>query len=171
MRKMSPKYQRWLKGFHSMFACMWVGAAIVLSIKQFFINPENGGELYGITATMDFIDIFIIIPGAIGVLLTGIIYSVWTNWGWFKHNWITVKWIICIYGVVFGTYPLGPWMSNLADMSKEQGLSVLTDPTFLHTKTMLYIFGTFQAGTLIIAVFITALKPWKKKKALSSWFH
>jgi len=54
---------------------MWVGAAIVLSAKQFFVNPSHGGELYGITSTMDFIDIFIIIPGAIGVLVTGFIYS------------------------------------------------------------------------------------------------
>jgi len=46
-----PKGQRWLKGFHSFFGCMWVGAAIVLSVKQFFINPSDGAELYGITST------------------------------------------------------------------------------------------------------------------------
>jgi hypothetical protein len=142
---------------------MWVGAALTLSIKQFFVHPKDGGELYGIMSTMDFIDVFIIIPGAIGVLLTGIIYSVWTNWGWFKNNWIAVKWIICIYGVVFGTYPLGPWMSSLADISEKKGLAALTDPVYMHNKTMLIIFGTFQAATLIFAVFITALKPWKKK--------
>ena len=163
MKKLSPRGQRWLKGFHSYFACMWVGAAIVLSVKQFFVNPSDGGELYGITATMDFIDIFIIIPGALGVLLTGLIYSVWTNWGWFKHSWITVKWVICVYGVVFGTYPLGPWMSGLARISRDKGLAALSDPTYLHNRTMLYAFGTFQVATLIFAVFITALKPWKKK--------
>ena len=66
MKQLSPKNQRWLKGFHSLFACMWVGAAIVLSVKQFFVNPSTGRELYGITSTMDFIDIVIIIPGALG---------------------------------------------------------------------------------------------------------
>ncbi len=162
MKKLGQKGQRWLKGFHSLFACMWVGAAIVLSVKQLFVNPSNGKELYGIMSTMDFIDIFIIIPGAIGVLVTGLIYSVWTNWGWFKHKWITVKWIICLYGVVFGTYPLGPWMSSLAHISKKQGISALSDPIYLHNRTMLYVFGTLQAATLIFAVFITAVKPWGK---------
>jgi hypothetical protein len=147
---------------------MWVGAAIVLSIKQFFINPSDAGELYGITATMDFIDIFIIIPGAIGVLLTAVIYSVWTNWGWFKHNWIVAKWMICLYGVIFGTYPLGPWMSGLAHLSREKGLAALADPTYLHNRTMLFTFGTFQVLTLIFAVFITALKPWKKRSSAQS---
>jgi hypothetical protein len=168
MKKIGSKGQRWLKGFHSLFACVWVGAAVALSTKQFFINPLDGGELYGITSTMDFIDIFIIIPGAMGVLVTGLIYSVWTNWGWFKHNWIIVKWIICIYGVLFGTFLLGPWMSGLAVISKEQGLGALSDPTFIHNKIMLYIFGTFQAATLIFALFITGLKPWKKRKGASS---
>ena len=165
MKKLSSKGQRWLKGFHSFFACMWVGAAVVLSVKQFFVNPFNGGELYGITSTMDFIDIFIIIPGAIGVLLTGLIYSIWTNWGWFKHNWITVKWVICLYGVVFGTYPLGPWMSDLAHISKAHGISALSDPTFLHNRMMLTIFGTFQVSTLIFAVFI------KNSPILTLTFH
>jgi hypothetical protein len=68
-----------------------------------------------------------------------------------------------VYGVAFGTYPLGPWMSGLAHISKKQGLAAFSDPTYLHNRTMLYIFGTFQASTLILAIFITALKPWKKK--------
>lgn len=163
MRKLGPKGQRWVKGFHGVFACMWVGAAIILVIKQFFVRVEDGGELYGLLATMEFIDNFIIIPGAVGVLLTGVIYSVWTNWGWFKQRWITVKWVICLYGIVFGTYPLGPWMSGLARMSKEQGLASLDNPVFLHNQKMLMIFGTFQAATLVFAVFVTALKPWKRK--------
>jgi len=164
MKKLRSRGQRWLKGFHSFFACMWVGAAICLSVKQFFVSPSDGGELYGITATMDFIDIFIIIPGAMGVLLTGLLYSIWTHWGWFKHNWITVKWVICAYGIVFGTYPLGPWMSGLARIAQARGLDALRDPAYLHNQKMLMLFGTFQASTLVFAVFLTALKPWKKKR-------
>lgn len=163
MKKLSPVGQRWLKSFHVFFASMWVGAAIVLSAKIFFISPSGGEELYGIHATMDFIDIFIIIPGAFGVLLTGIVYSVWTNWGWFRHRWIMVKWAICIYGIVIGTYPLGPWQTSLMDISKGKGLGALSDPTYLHNKHMLYVIGTFQVLTLVFAVFVSGLKPWEKR--------
>lgn len=142
---------------------MWVGAAIVLSVKQFFVSPSGGGELYGIHSTMEFIDNFIIIPGAFGVLLTGVVYSVWTGWGWFKHNWIMVKWVVCAYGIAFGTYPLGPWQKSLVEISREQGLAGLTNPTYVHARGMLYVFGTFQVLTLIFAVFVSALKPWEKK--------
>jgi hypothetical protein len=162
MKKLGPGGQRWLKSIHAFFASMWVGAAIVLSVKLFFISPSSGGELYGIHGTMEFIDNFIIIPGAFGVLLTGIVYSVWTNWGWFKHKWVTVKWAVCVYGIVIGTYPLGPWQSSLMDISKEQGLKALSDPTYVHNRHMLYILGTFQVLTLIFAIFLSALKPWER---------
>ena len=75
-----------------------------------------------------------------------------------------VKWVICLYGVIFGTYPLGPWMKGLVQISQKAGLGALSDPVFLHNRKMLLIFGTFQTLTLVFAVFITSLKPWKKTK-------
>jgi uncharacterized membrane protein len=163
MKKIGTKGMAWLKAFHAFFACIWVGSSVVLCVKLFFISAADGGELYGIMSTLDFIDIKILVPGATGIVITGIIYSVWTNRGWFKHRWIIVKWIICIYGTIFGTYPLGPWMKSLADISKAKGIEALADPVFLHNQKMLYIFGTFQCLTLIFAVFVTAIKPWRKK--------
>jgi len=131
---------------------------------QFFIDPDNGGELYGIIATLDFIDLFILVPGAIGTFLTALVYSIWTNWGWFKHNWIIVKWIICIFGMIFGTFWLGPWISEMAQIAQEIGMEALTDPRYLSNRSKSLTFGTIQTGTVIFALFISTLKPWKKKK-------
>jgi uncharacterized membrane protein len=164
MKKMGIKGQKWLKSLHMLFVCLWVGGAVALSSKQFFIAPQNDNNFYGIMATLKYIDDFIIIPGAIGALLTGLIYSIWTHWGWFKHRWILIKWCICLYGVIFGTYPLGPWLNEMTFLSKVRGLSALADPLYLHHKKMLFFFGTFQALTLIFAVLISALKPWGKNK-------
>lgn len=164
MKKLSPKGQRVLKLLHLFFMSMWVGAAIIINVKQFFIDPHSDGELYGIMATLHFIDFFIIIPGAIGVLLTSVIYSIWTPWGWFKHKWITVKWLICIFSIVFGTYPLGPWLTEMTVMTKDQGLGALSNEVFLHHQRMLYIFGSMQGLLLLFAVYLSAIKPWKKRK-------
>jgi hypothetical protein len=46
------------------------------------------------------------IPGAIGSLLSGLVYSLFTYWGWFKHRWITVNWCINPYGVISLKIPL-----------------------------------------------------------------
>ncbi len=164
MKKLSAKGQRWLKCLHIYTACVWVGCATTLSIMQLFVKPENGSELYGILATLDFIDLFILVPGAIGTFLTALVYSIWTNWGWFKHNWIIVKWIICTFGIVFGTFWLGPWMSGNVHIAKDLGMEALTDPQYLSNRNNSIMFGTLQACTVIFSVFISVLKPWKKKK-------
>ena len=38
MKKLGARGQRWLKVFHLFSACLWVGAAVVLSVKQFFVR-------------------------------------------------------------------------------------------------------------------------------------
>ncbi len=164
MKKLSVKGQKWLKCLHIYFAGVWVGCATVLTIMPFFINPENGSELYGIIATLDFIDVYILVPGAMGTFITALIYSIFTNWGWFKHNWIIVKWIICIFGIVFGTFWLGPWLSDNVYIAKDKGIEALSDSLYLSNSKNSMIFGTFQACTVLFAVFISALKPWKKKR-------
>lgn len=160
---LNAKSQKWLKAFHLLFVAMWAGGAITISSKQFFIAAQSDGELFGIFSTLHYVDSFIIIPGAIGCLVTGILYSSLTRWGWFTYRWIIVKWIICLYGVIFGTYPLGPWLSELVEIVKHQGLAACNNLQFNHTLQMTIIFGTFQASTLVFACFISSIKPWGKR--------
>jgi hypothetical protein len=164
MKKLRAKGQKWLKCFHIFFSCLWVGAAVSLVISQAGLSATDGKMLYGIDMTRKFIDDFIIIPGAVGSLITGLLYSIYTNWGFFKHNWITVKWVINIGGVIFGTFWLGAWLNGCPPISKELGLGALSDPTYVHYATMNKWFGAVQALTIIFAVFISVLKPWGKMK-------
>ena len=162
MAKLSSQTQKWLKIFHIYAASVWVGCATALSVITFNIDAENGDELYGILSTLDFIDLYILVPGAMGILLSGIVYSVWTNWGWFKHKWIVVKWLICLFGIVFGTFWLGPWLSEMVRIAKEMGMAALTDDAYVRHQLNFMIFGTFQAVTIIFAMVISTIKPWKR---------
>ncbi len=165
MKKLSAKGQKWLKGIHILFACMWVGAAIILCFMNPFLKASDGMQLYGIDVSMKFIDDYIIIPGANGALLTGLVYSIFTGWGWFKHRWIVVKWCITLFGVIFGTFWLGPWVNGLVPVSKVQGLAALADPGYLQNRHMVLYWGAFQLSTLLFALFLSVLKPWKKGKS------
>ena len=164
MKKLGTKGQKWLKAFHITISCSWVGAGICLILMQAGLSATNDMELYGIDMSMKFIDDFIIIPGAMGSLLTGLIYAIFTKWGFFKHRWITVKWIINVGGIIFGTFWLGPWLNSMPPISGALGLEALKDPAYIHAKTMNSWFGPVQVCTLIFAVFISVLKPWKKKR-------
>ncbi|MCP3926707.1 MAG: hypothetical protein GY714_29450 [Desulfobacterales bacterium] len=167
MTKLSIKQQKWLKLIHILFACLWVGGSIAVTLMHFLMNATDGMQLYGINLSMKFVDDFIIIPGATGSFLTGLLYSIFTKWGWFKHRWITIKWIINLYGVVFGTICLGPWLNSLPPIAKKEGLNALTNITYINNQKMLCIWGSFQAITIIFAVYLSILKPWRKTRSNS----
>ena len=53
---------------------------------------------------MRLIDDIVVIPGAILTVVTGVIYGMFTNWGFFKHKWIIVKWILGITIIIVGIF-------------------------------------------------------------------
>lgn len=164
--KLGASGQKWLKIAHLFFVCIWVGPGVTLVAMQLALAPGpegTGGMLHGIDTAMKFVDDYLIIPGAFGCLITGFLYSLLTNWGFFRHGWITVKWIITVGGILFGTFYLGPWINALPPASQELGLEALGDPAYLHNKTMNLIWGPVQVASLLFAVAISVLKPWKAK--------
>lgn len=163
MKLWSPNGQRWLKCFHVFFCSVWAGAAVSLFALNVFMSAEEGLELYGINAAMKFIDDVVIIPAAVGCFVTGVLYSTCTAWGWFKHPWITVKWGITLFGILSGTFLLGPKLNSLPPMAKAEGLAALSNPVYVGTKHLLYGFGGFQVATVVFAVFISIVKPWRSK--------
>ncbi|SHK46865.1 DUF2269 family protein [Desulforamulus aeronauticus] len=165
MKTISLTGKAWLKGFHIFFACLWIGAAVSMMLLAFVRGHiSNGDELWAVNISIKLLDDFIIIPSAIGCLITGILFSWLTNWGFFKFNWIVVKYIINIAAILFGTFFLGPWVNGMEAISKVERLLSLQNVTYLHYAKMNIYFGTLQALILILAVFISVFKPWGKKK-------
>ena len=150
----------------------WIGGAVSLLLLYFLKEDvSDGGVLFGINQSIHFVDMgVVVIPGAMGCLLTGIIYSIFSNWGFFKHNWMIFKWIVTVVAILFGTFftliaALG--VLKMMEISGEQGMAALTDPDYLYNQKMNVVFGTLQCLVLMVTVFISIFKPWKKKKQKS----
>jgi len=163
--KLNLKARTWIKCFHIFFASAWVGAAICMVLLTLAKRrPVSGDEIYAVNASLKILDDYIIIPAALGSLLTGLLFSCFTNWGFFKFNWITVKWFFTVASILSGTFFLGPWNNTAVSISYTERLFSLDNPVYLHCKLMLSIFGVLQAAVLIFLVFISVLKPWGNAK-------
>ena len=165
MIKIKAKGLKWLKGFHLIAVSCWVGGAVSLLLLYFLKNGvDDGGVLYGINQAIHHVDMaVVVIPGAFGCLITGLVYSAFSNWGFFKHNWLIFKWIATVAAILFGTFFLGPWETTMMEISGKLGLLSLSDPAYRFNEKMNLIFGTLQVLVLIITIFISILKPWKSK--------
>lgn len=167
MPRFRAKGLKWLKGFHLIAVSCWIGGGISLLLLFFLKNGvDDGGVLYGINQSIHHVDMaVIVIPGAFGCLITGILYSSFSNWGFFKHTWMIFKWIVTIVAILFDTFFLGPWETAMMDISGKLGMTSLSNSEYLYNEKMNLIFGTIQVLVLTITIFISIFKPWKSRRA------
>jgi uncharacterized membrane protein len=163
MRRLSVRGQRWLKIVHLVFACAWLGGALALLLILFLARPAGGDELYAVQLCMTIVDDFLIIPGALGCLFTGVLYGIATNWGFFRHRWLTVKWIATVTVISFGTFWLGPWLNANAALAKAERAAAWMNPDFVHNQAMNMACGPVQLVVLVGLVWVSVAKPWKKR--------
>jgi uncharacterized membrane protein len=164
MKKLTPSAIKILKMLHIFFAFCWIVGACVLCLLIFITHPESGDELYMRSRVLQIVDDYFIICGALGSLITGLIYSIWTNWGFFKHHWITVKWIMTILQIAFGTFVLGPCINGNIIIADQLRDTALTDPVFLENIRTIQIGGTIQTVLLFLYIIISVQKPWRRKQ-------
>ena len=170
MKKFTPQSVKILKMFHLFFAFCWVVGALILLSLLVIPQPASGGEVYMQSRIVQIVDDYFIIPGALGSLITGLIYGIWTHWGFFKHTWISVKWILTILQIAFGTFVLGPYVNNnvmIADQSR-RSIGLQSDSVFYDNVTVTLFYGSIQLLLLLFMVVISVQKPWKKNKATRS---
>jgi len=167
MAKLKARGLKWLKGLHIIAVACWIGGAVALLLLYFLKGGvTEGGVLYGINKSIHHVDMaVVVIPGAFGCLVTGLVYSLFSNWGFFKHKWLVLKWIVTVLAILFGTFFLGPWETNMMEISGKLGLACLSDPEYLHNERMNLMFGALQVLVLMATVFISIFKPWKAKRA------
>ena len=91
MRKLGSKGLKVLKTLHLIFAMVWTAGAIAMVLITFLIKAYSGDELHVKYSILLLIDNWLIITGAMTSLVIGIVYGVFTNWGFFKQRWIVVK--------------------------------------------------------------------------------
>jgi len=164
MKKLSQQGIRILKMFHLFFASAWIIGAIGMLIVLVTSHPETGDELYMRSRVLQIIDDYLIIGGAFGSLITGLIYSIWTNWGFFKHRWLIVKWCFTILQMLFGTFVLGPFINGNVEIADRLRDAAFTDPQFLSNMEGTLLWGSVQTFILLMYIIISVQKPWKKAK-------
>lgn len=164
MKKLGSKGLKVLKTLHLIFAMIWTTGAIAMVLVTFLAKAELGDELHMKYSILLLIDNWLIITGAMTSLAIGIVYGVFTNWGFFKHRWIIVKWIITVAEILFGTFAYHPWLIRNLEIIGQLKEEAVHNAEYMTNNTWMEISGFFQAGLLLFLIVISVFKPWKAKK-------
>ena len=85
-RQLTIQQKRYLKFAHLFFAALWGGGATTMVLLFCLFHPSTAHEQITFSKILFYIDFIIVGPGAGGCLATGLIYSLYGNWGFFKFR-------------------------------------------------------------------------------------
>jgi hypothetical protein len=94
---MSPGVRRFALVAHVTSSVGWLGAVaafLVLSIAG--LVSDRAETVRGAYVAMNLIGLVAIVPLGLAALLTGLVQSLFTHWGLFKHYWVLTKFALTV---------------------------------------------------------------------------
>ena len=164
MAKLSLKQKSWLISAHIAFAALWTGAVLSMFLISLRSTASNSGDaLYALTAAINLLDDYIVIPAAVGSVITATALCWGTNYGFTKFYWVITKWLLTTGLVVFGTFWLFPWGNGAEQIASVEGLQAMTNPTYAFEARGVLVGTLVQALCLLTIIGISVLKPWGRR--------
>lgn len=160
MRKLNAKGMKVLKCFHLLFVMIWL-VGIVSMWALSLLVPASGDELSMLMTSILWIDHMLTIPGAMLTVLTGIVYGLFTNWGFFRHGWLIGKWIISIVVILVGTFYFHPTSLHAMDIIRQGSDAAMENPEVIAAMTQTQYSSFIQASVLVCLVVVSVFKPGK----------
>lgn len=164
MKTIGNQGMKFLKALHLLSAFLWTGGAFSMMLLILFVKPQEAYGIYTYAYSLKMIDDLLIIVGANGCIITGLLYGIITKWGFFKHRWVAVKWIVTLFMMISGTFAMGPYVNGNVYPIEEVSRYVTDSDTFWDSMLQLKGWGLLQIFLLIFTIVISVYKPWKKKQ-------
>jgi Na+-driven multidrug efflux pump len=88
---MTPRLRKFALTAHITLSVGWLGAVVAyLAPAIAGLTSQDAQLVRAASLTMELIGWFVIVPFSLAALLTGLIQSLGTEWGVFRHYWILV---------------------------------------------------------------------------------
>lgn len=163
--KLKIEQRNWLLSLHITSGGLWFGTALCsAALALSFRGLGSGDVLYGINVARNLMGQFIIVPAAVLSVITGVLLCSFTNWGFFKHNWVMVKQLLTLISIVAGSIWLGPWTKEMTTIAQTARSQAWQNADYLRLDNAVMIGGVLQTLVLTIIIFISTLKPWSRRK-------
>ena len=155
-----------LLSIHLLLISIWIGTLIaillLLLVKQ---TQFNIAYFPALDKTVFLLFDSIIMNVSIAVAITGLLFSMFTTWGFFRFHWITIKWISIVGLALIIMFLQGPAVNGMASLSDVFLQEVRNNPDYLKFEHRRIIYTLIQLCLLTFIVFISVLKPWGQRKA------
>ncbi len=165
---MAPRLRKFALTAHVTSSVGWLGAvAGFLALAVAGLISRDTQTVRAVYLVMDLIARYVIVPLCLASLLTGLVSSLSTTWGLFRHYWILLKILITIPSSLMLLVHMQP-ISYIAGVAANTPLSIAD----LHgLKIQLVIESGAAVVMLLVATALSVYKPkgltrygWRKQR-------
>jgi hypothetical protein len=98
---MPPRLRKFALSVHLTASVGWIGAvAAYIALDVAAATSQDAQTLRAAYLAMDLTTSFVIVPLAIATLLTGLVMSLGTKWGLFRHYWTLISLLLTVFTIV-----------------------------------------------------------------------
>jgi hypothetical protein len=154
---MAPALRKFALTAHVISSVGWLGAvAVFLAHAVLGVTSEDPQTVRAVYLVMEPAAWIVLVPLAFASLLTGLVQSLGTTWGLFRHYWVVFKLLINLFATIvllMYTQTLG----YLADVAAQTTLSS-EDLRLLRTPSVV-IHAVLALLMLLVATVLAVYKP------------
>ncbi len=98
---MTPRLRKFALTAHVSFSVGWIGAvAAYIALDVAAAISQDVQTLRAAYLAMEMIAWYVIVPLALASLLTGLVMSLGTKWGLFRHYWVTISLLLTVLATI-----------------------------------------------------------------------
>ena len=154
---MGPRLRKLALTGHVAASVGWLGAvAAFLALAVAGLIGADVPTSRAAYLAMELIARFVIVPLAIASLVTGIVQSLGTPWGLFRHYWVLIKLLVTVVATAVLLLQVGP-IGHVADAARETAFS---GAELREEKASLAVHA---GGGLLVLLVPTALSVYKPR--------
>ncbi|HWH24023.1 MAG TPA: DUF2269 domain-containing protein [Candidatus Limnocylindria bacterium] len=95
---MSAGLRKFVLATHLTLSIGWIGAvAAYIALDVAAATSQDGVALRAAYLAMGLIVAYVIVPLAVAALLTGLVVSLGTKWGLFRHWWVLISFLLTLF--------------------------------------------------------------------------
>ena len=153
---MTPRLRKFVLTMHISASAGWIGAdAAFLALAVAGLTSQDAQMVRAAYLATRLIAWFVIVPLSLASLLTGLVQSLGTKWGLFRHYWILIKFLIAIFATIILLIHTQP-ISVLAGAAAE---TTLSGATLRAPRIQLVVAASAGLLVLLVATTLGVYKP------------
>ena len=116
---MTPGLRKIALAVHLSISVGWIGAVVAyLALGVSAVTSEDAQTVRAAWIAMELTGWFVIVPLAVAAALTGLVMSLGTPWGLFRHYWVLITLALTLLSTIVLLLHM-PTVSSLADEARE----------------------------------------------------